>query len=371
MRWGGNRHRALRAALAVMAVMAFGSGAPATASVEGPCTASFSGVESGRIDTLDSPLELQVTDVLTFHGTDEIGTQSTKVEVILATVSVRSGSTSYGPIQQEFSAALDLNDVAPYGVGLFRVRGTTDNCTAEAWVRISGRFPFTTLTGLTAGALALGGLAAQLMAIASRRRWSPWVAAIAGLVTGAGAAGVAQQFGRLQLSIPSIAIIGGGAALLGALLAALLVPRDGPGWIERRRMATTQKRAIHYQARMEAARLDAQRREVEIAALSAAKKAAEVQAGTPDSAASPASATATTSDAPESPATPSVIEGPSWCYVMAPVDVFDLSDHHLVVGLLQPGKWYLAKRQVGGWVQVALGDGHDGWAARSAVHKHG
>jgi hypothetical protein len=41
---------------------------------------------------------------------------------------------------QEFSASLDIDDVSPYGVGLFRVRGTTDNCTAEAWARISGRF---------------------------------------------------------------------------------------------------------------------------------------------------------------------------------------------------------------------------------------
>lgn len=369
MKRGGNRRSVLRLALLVTAVTTLGSGAPVMAGVEGPCTAFINGVEAGRIDTLDSPLELQATDVITFHGTDETGTQSVKVEVILATVSVRSGSTTYGPLQQEFSASLDLDEVSPYGVGLFRVRGTTDNCTAEAWVRVSGRFPFTTLIGLTAGALALAGLAAQLMAIASRRRWSPWVAAIAGLVTGAGAAGVAQQFGTLQLSIPSIAIIASGAALLGALIAALLIPRDGPGWIERRRTAAAQKRAIHYQARLEAARLDARRREAEIAALRAAQEAAAAQAGTTveEPAASDGTGTSGAAEASE----PSAIEGPYWCYVMAPVDVFDLADHDRVVGLLQPGKWYLAKRQVGGWVQVALGDGHEGWTARSAVHKHG
>ena len=369
MRRGGNRRSVLRLTLLVTAVMTLGSGTPVMAGVEGHCTAFFGGVEAERIDTLDSPLELQASDVITFHGTDETGTQSAKVEVILATVSVRSGSTTYGPLQQEFSASLDLDDVSPYGVGLFRVRGTTDNCTAEAWIRISGRFPLTTLIGLTAGALALAGFAAQLMAIASRRRWSPWGAAIAGLIAGAGAAGVAQQFGTLQLSIPSIAIIASGVALLGALIAALLVPREGPGFVARRRMAAAHKRAIHYQARLEAARLDAQRREAEIAALRAAQEAAAAQAGTmiEEPSASDGAATAD----PTEPFEPSAIDGPSWCYVMSPVDVFDLADHDRVVGLLQPGKWYLAKRQVGGWVQVTLGDGNEGWTDRSEVHKHG
>lgn len=155
----------------------------------------------------------------------------------------------------------------------------------------------------------------------------------------------------------------------GVLRSALLVPREGPGFIERRRLAAAQKRAIHFQARLEAARLDAERPEAEIASPTAAREAAATQAGTTVDEPSASDGTAT-SGATE-PAEISAIEGSFWCYVMAPVDVFDLADHDRVVGLLQPGKWYLAKRQVGGWVQVALGEGHDGWTDRSSVHKHG
>lgn len=377
---------------------------PAAATVDGPCTASFNGVEHTRIDSLSSPLELDADDVLTFHGSDDTGTQAARVEVILAMVTVRDGAATYGPLQNEFSASLDLGEVSPYGVGLFRVRGVTDNCTVEAWVRISGRFPFATLTGLTAGALALGGFAAQMTAIAVRRRRAAWAALFAGVVTGVGIAGAAQQFGRLQLSIPSIAIVSGIAAVLGALIAILLSPRERPGWLERRRDSSAQRRAIRYQARLEAARLDAERRETEAAARVAAAEAAHAVAQpapspvvgpvaeptplpTTDPAPEPAIApvrepipapapTPVPATTPEpGPATAPVpmaaVEGPSWCYVLAPVDVFGLTDHTRTVAVLQPGNWYLAKRQAGGWVQVVVGGGVEGWVPQTAIHKHG
>ncbi|MCB2224872.1 MAG: hypothetical protein KQH83_11950, partial [Actinobacteria bacterium] len=256
----------VRLLLAAGVVALLAAGPAAGAEVEGPCTASFNGVDASRIDSLDSPLELTATDVLTFHGTDPDGTQSARVEMIIGMVTVRDGSATYGPLQTDFTASLDLDDVSPYGVGLFRVRGHTDHCVVEAWVRVSGRFPFATLTGLTAGGLALGGFAAQVTAIANRRRRSALAAALGGVVTGAGAAGIAQQYGRLQLSIPSVAIVAGAAAVLGAVLAWLASPRTGPGWIARRRQTAADRRAIRYQARLEAARLDAERRETEAAA---------------------------------------------------------------------------------------------------------
>jgi len=399
---GETARRTLRATLAFGAVFAFVSGAPAAgAETDGPCAASFNGIESERIDSLDSPLELDADDILTFHGTDTTGTQNARVEMVLAMVTVRDGTATYGPLQNDFSASLDLADVSPYGVGLYRVRGVTDNCSIEAWVRISGRFPFATLTGLTAGGLALGGFAAQMTAIATRRRHSAWVAAIAGMVTGVGIAGIGQQLGRMQLSIPSILIVAGITAVLGAVVAILLNPGEGTGWLARRRTSRAQKRAIRYQARLEAARLDADRRETEAAQDDAVAEAAEsaasasvaapastrtpipiptrstgetaspVTAATPDPKASPAPDPAPAVAAPQPAPQPASIEGPAWCYVLAAVDVFDLADHTRTVGTLQPGNWYLSKRRVGGWAQVVVGDGIEGWAAQSAIHHHG
>ncbi|MCB2223324.1 MAG: hypothetical protein KQH83_04025, partial [Actinobacteria bacterium] len=66
-----------------------------------------------------------------------------------------------------------------------------------------------------------------------------------------------------------------------------------------------------------------------------------------------------------------LIDGPAWCYVLAPTDVLDLSDHTRTIGALHPGTWYLAKRQVGAWVQVAAGEGVEGWVAATSIHRHG
>ena len=63
--------------------------------------------------------------------------------------------------------------------------------------------------------------------------------------------------------------------------------------------------------------------------------------------------------------------GPYWCYVMAPVEVFDLNDHTRIVATLEPGTWYLAKRDVSGWVHIVAGEGAEGWVAQASVHKQG
>ena len=63
--------------------------------------------------------------------------------------------------------------------------------------------------------------------------------------------------------------------------------------------------------------------------------------------------------------------GPYWCYVMAPTDVFDLNDHTRVIANLQPGTWYLAKREASGWVHIVAREGAEGWVAQASVHRQG
>ena len=139
------------------------------------------------------------------------------------------GSASAPVTGGEFLVSLDLADVAPYGVGLLRVRATTDNCTVEAWLRLGGRLPFTTLVGLTGTVLAVAGLAGQIAALIARRRWSVPVAAAAGVATGAGAALLGQEFGRLQLSYLSLGATIALAVVAGLGPALLLRPRRAAG----------------------------------------------------------------------------------------------------------------------------------------------
>lgn len=365
--------RTLWTTVALVATLWIGAGPVATAQEEGACSAFFNGVEVSRIDGIDTPLELRTDDVLTFHGVDEAGTQSAEVEVVLVSVSLDGSTTTYGPLEQEFQASLDLQEVEPYGVGLYRVRGATDNCTAEGWIRISGRYPFATLTGLTAGGLALAGFAGQLASIASRRRWSPVAAALAGVATGSGGAVIAQQFGRLQLSYPAMAGSVGAAAVLGAGLALLIrrKPAEGgaPGFLARRREAAADKRAIRYQARLEAARLEAARRDEE-AERAAEAPGTEAVAEEPAPWEPPAGRTRPATTAPGADSSPKPT-APYWCYVMTEVEVLSLDDHSQVVASLRPGNWYLTKREVGGWAQIAVEEGTEGWVPVSSINPHG
>lgn len=303
----------------------------AVAAVDGPCTATFNGVDVARIDSLSSPLELDATDTLVFAGVDQTGTQEVSVSLVLGPITIDTGDTAYGPVQEEYAATLDLEDTSPYGVGLYRITGSTDDCTANAWLRVTGRHPMATLTGLTAAGLAVGGLTGQITAIMSRRRLSPLGASIAGVATGLGAALLGQQFGRMQFSFVSLAIVVLITAGIGFLVAWLLrYPDERGSW----RRQDEARRGLHRGRRDR-------------------------------------SGVAETADATPTAGPAAMNGGPYWCYVMAPVEVFDLNDHTRVIASLQPGTWYLAKRDVSGWVHVVAREGAEGWVAQSAVHRQG
>jgi hypothetical protein len=348
------RSTVVRIALLAATVGGFSAAgtAPALATTSGPCAVTLNGVEMERIDSLSSPLELSATDTLVFAGTTTSPTENARVELMIGPVRIDRGSSTYPSGSAEFSATIDLDEVSPYAVGLFRVRGSTDGCVAEGWLRISGRSPAATLTGLTAAGLALGGVTGLLGAVASRRRGSRFAAAGGGLIAGVGGALLGQELGRLQLSYPSVALAGVGAAAIGFVLGGLIRERS-PGTIAE-------------------APVDSGRYEPEPMRPPAA----------PSSPSSSAEALRPVPTEPDLPRRTPIAEmtgiqpaetsdGPYWCYVLAEVDVFDLSDHTRVIGRLRPGSWYLCKREVGGWAHVAVGDGLDGWVPKGSVTRQG
>ena len=339
---------AMRLLLLAAAAVAFSGGAaPAAAQVQGPCTAWFNGVEAERIDSLSSPLLLDDEEALVFSGADAAGTRNAAVSVRLGPAGLGRAVSSSGTAAGDFLVSLDLADVAPYGVGLLRVRATTDNCTVEAWLRLGGRLPFTTLLGLTGSGLALVGLTGQASALLARKRWSLPVAVAAGVATGAGGALLGQQFGRLQFSYPSL---GGSIALAvaaGLGLALLLRPRRGP---DEDRPSTSQ-------------------------VAPAPGPPSPARQAHPLPAPSPAAATP---DREETPAAPAPVlaarpaaAGPFWCYVLTDVEVLHLDDYSRVVATLHPGTWHLAKREVSGWAHVVATDGSEGWVPRQSLPREG
>jgi hypothetical protein len=296
--------------------------APASASVEGPCSAEFNGVSVDSIDGLGNPLELTVQETLIFSGSSDPGVTAAKVAIAAGPFELDTATTSYATPADAFTATIDLEGLAPYAVGLFRIQGAADDCTAGAWLRVTGRSPLATLAGLTGAGLALGGLTGQLGAIASRRRLVRTAAAAGGVATGAGIALLAQGFGRLQPSIPALALSMATAMSAGVVLAKMFNPALRG---ERRDRATKEIPTPVVEAAQRVMR----------------PKAAEEQAQT----------------------------FPYWAYVLSDVEVRDLDDHTRVVGHMQPGTWYLVKRESGQWAHVSHAAGLEGWAARHAMNR--
>lgn len=337
-----------------LALLAGGAGR-AAAQVQGPCTAWFNGVEAERIASLSSPLLLADDEALVFSGIDSAGTQNARVQVLLGPAGLGQAASSQSVAAGEFLVSLDLADVAPYGVGLLRVRATTDNCLVEAWLRLGGRLPVATLVGLTGAVLALAGLVAQLIAVVLRRRWSLPLAAAAGVATGAGGAMLGQEFGRLQLSYPSLGAAVGLAVAAGAGLALLRRPGRGrgaepsPGAPRRSVLAPASEATLGH----------SQPPRFEGTETPARPESQPTASPAPEPEAAPRSATSPTPG------------GPFWCYVMAEVEVLHLDDYTRVVATLRPGTWYLAKREISGWAQVVAAEGTEGWVPGQALHREG
>jgi hypothetical protein len=309
---------------ALLVIFAF----PHPSTAQAACSASFNGVETGRIGALSSPLLLGQHDTLVFSATDPSGTTSATVSLSMGPLVVARARVSSEAPLPELPVSLILTTSSQRAVGLLRVRGTTDNCTFDVWLRVGGRLPFTTLAGATAAGLFAVGLVEQLWASLHRGRWSRVMAGLAGVFTGVGGALFAQQWGYLQLSYLSAT---GSVALAAALGLALAL------FLRRRRARTPAPETLQTPV---------------VAAIAAGPAAAKETAAS-------------------SPAHDLGAGWLGWCYVLGEVDVLHLQDHTRKVGALYPGTWYLAKREAGPWARVEAAEGVEGWVPRRAIHLQG
>jgi hypothetical protein len=327
--------RAVAVLLAATGALALAGPTPAGAQ-DGSCVARFNGVEAGQIASLSSPLLLEADDTLTFSGTDDSGTLGAEVALLLGPATLASETASWTAVVNEFTVDLPLAGAAEDAVGLLRVRGTTDHCTVAAWLRVGGRSLLATTAGLMALGLVVAGLAGLAAALVARRRWSWWVAGIAGLLAGAGGVLLIQQAGRLQLSYWSLAACALPGAAVGVGLALLL---------QRRQAQPAREPAV----------------DLAPSAERPGPGAAAVASPTP----APAVRSAPVADLPAGKRDGT----PYWGYVLADVDVLHLDDYGRVVATLQPGNWYLVSREVSGWAQVEAAPGVEGWVPRRLLHR--
>jgi hypothetical protein len=212
-----------RALLATMffttATLSWAAVPPAGAQVSGPCTATINGQDVATATSPAKAIEVAHDDTIVVSGTDSTGAPYTKIKLRfppLPDVTVYDEPNDGG---ETWGGSVDVKDYATWGVGLYQVSGGTDDCTGKAWIKVTGKSPFTTVAsgvGLGLGAVGAVGAARGL------RRAKPGFGSLLRTALGVaplglGAAIVAQQLAITPLTGVTVVAYTAGTAALGGL----------------------------------------------------------------------------------------------------------------------------------------------------------
>jgi hypothetical protein len=170
-----------------------------------------------------------------------------------------------------------------------------------------------------------------------------------------------QQFGRLQLSYWSLGLSVAAAAVAGAVLAYLMQRRRRSRYARAEQPQTAPARPRPVAAAQVLTGPGAASGDTAVLPADTPAEPEEPRAG--ETRSEPAGAADTGAEPTPEP------RFPFWGYVLTAVDVLHLDDHTRKIGNLEPGSWYLVKREVGEWAHVVVGETMEGWAAARSVHR--
>ncbi|MBA3552863.1 MAG: CHAT domain-containing protein [Actinobacteria bacterium] len=198
--------------------LAVAGGGTSAAQVTGQCAVAVNGVDASRASSTDGAIEIDARDQLNIVAITAVPVSRVLLEAefgpftsTLADEAVSSQGTSLRLI-------VPVADHARYGIGLYRVRASADGCTAVAWIRITGRSPWTTVAGVTGAVLLAIGLVLQALGVVRASRGGGWAAAaLGGIPTGIGAVVLAHQFGLTPITTGGLALWIGAPMAAGAI----------------------------------------------------------------------------------------------------------------------------------------------------------
>lgn len=213
-----------RRALALLFLAALATGmslmlaGPAAADVTGPCTATMNGADVNTIDTPATALEVPFDGTVTVEveSSGAVTSHSVKLEPIGGVGFTASEGTDDG---NRWSGTVHVADYAKYGVGIYKVTGTSNGpgaCSGTAFVKITGKSPLTTAAGAAGaaltvvGAIGLGATAIRMRGKVRHDKLGAWTLpltlgmAIATMVSGAGAPGAGAVRSRPRLSVSAL-----------------------------------------------------------------------------------------------------------------------------------------------------------------------
>jgi hypothetical protein len=212
-----------RLTMSVLAAAAALVAAPsAFATIEGPCQASIAGQPVATRDVGPRGEAIEVAEDARIPVT-----MSSVRPITHLTVELEFGGIGWTVHDEttegtSWAKTVDVADYADYGVGLYKVVGTSSgqgfSCTGAALVEVEGS-PIGTIAGIAGLVLtAVGALGVIWLGTRSGRSGvAPVVGAILGVLLGAGVGILLQQFAIVYPTLVVAIILLGGGAVLGIL----------------------------------------------------------------------------------------------------------------------------------------------------------
>jgi CHAT domain len=220
--------------VAVVLLILVWPAAPASAQTVGNCVAEVNDVNVNNLSHEGVALEVDVDESVLLEGLTPNGTTFLRVAVGVPVGRVTVFDRTFSSERELWAVSTDVSEHAVFGTGLYQIVAFAEDCRATAWVKVTGRSPFTTVAGVSATAAIIAGLAISISGLFAARRTGRGLARAicGGLLVGAGALVLAQQLGRESVTWSAVAtwltIPGGISGVSHLAIAAVRGPGPAP-----------------------------------------------------------------------------------------------------------------------------------------------
>lgn len=132
----------------------------AASQLTGGCSATIDGQDAESAQNVRSAIVVDEAATVLVRGTAPGPISTYKVYLTFAGVRIPAAEGTVSNNESSYTTTINVSDYAKYGVGAYRVEGETTGtvCTGWAYVKVVGRFPLTTVAGITGSLFAVLGL---------------------------------------------------------------------------------------------------------------------------------------------------------------------------------------------------------------------
>jgi hypothetical protein len=199
---------------------------PAGAQVTGGCVVTVNGENVNRAHSPGTAFEFEEGDVIRVVGTSTAPVDSYEITAKYGLFSYPAKSGEPTGDDLEWSGEVKVSDYTRLGVGLYRFDGSSTGaapCSGWAYIKINGPFPLATVAGGAAAVITVVGVAGMASATRPPKGGKPgrghrWRGSLVGLLAGAGAAVLLQQFGVVPMTPAVMVGVPAGTGLVGLAL---------------------------------------------------------------------------------------------------------------------------------------------------------